>query len=275
MQSAIQAAGHPGAQQGEGLFIKPSSGQEIEFYQQLILAESPLLEAVPQFMGTLTAENQQPLAVMEDLCAGFTSPSVLDIKLGSCLWDESADPDKVKRLQVVSQSTTSGSLAFRIAGMSVVLPNGTRKAFGKQFGRECTAETVAAHLAQFWPSLQDPNSCQMDVVELLCMRITEILDLLQHSFIESHSMSLLVVYEGDTRELQRKLDGLGEDPPPQVAPMGSSSEDEDDDERSECVYRACLIDFAHTKQASSVDKDACRGLSELRRCLQTLGHRAT
>lgn len=267
MQTAIQAAGHPGAQQGAGVFIKPSTTQEIDFYQQLIFRESPLLEAVPQFMGTLTAEDHQPLAVMEDLCAGFQSPSVLDIKLGSCLWDESATPEKVKRLQEVSRATTSGSLGFRIAGMSVIQPNGTRKFYGKQFGRDCNDQTVGKHLEEFWPRLQDANSGHSEIIELACMRISEILELLQQEPIESHSMSLLLVYEGDEHELRRKLDGLGEDPPPTMSGDEDSGSEENE---QEWVYRACLIDFAHTKLAATPDMDACRGLAELRRSLEGL-----
>ena len=168
MRPALQAAGHPGCQQGEGLFVKPSSQKEIDFYQKLLESNSELLSVTPEFMGTLVTTDSsspapqpagngqgQPLIVLKDETAGFTSPNIADIKLGFRLWDDSAAPDKQDRLDRVSATTTSGSLGFRIAGMNVMQPNGERKCFDKQFGRQATAENVHEYLAHLFPLLHN------------------------------------------------------------------------------------------------------------------------
>ena len=94
---------------------------------------------MPTFMGTLTqgdvsktqtagldqlssAEGQtdKQYIVLLNSYHGFTHPSILDIKLGAKLTDDEVTaPEKIARLQKVSDSTTSGSLNFRICGMKV------------------------------------------------------------------------------------------------------------------------------------------------------------
>lgn len=153
--STHQVAGHKGSVVAKGMFAKPSSNQEIEFYQQLHKTDGDksddlgnlLLDWVPLFYGTLM-ENQlngsedisrhlhtiqssaQPLPasvlptdkqyiLLSNLYEDFNKPSILDIKLGSKLTDELASPEKAQRLQAVSNSTTSGSLSMRICGMKL------------------------------------------------------------------------------------------------------------------------------------------------------------
>jgi inositol-polyphosphate multikinase len=57
--------------------------------------------------------------VLSSITTGLHRPNVLDLKLGSRLWDDTALPAKRARLDAVAQSTTSGSLGFRVAGMRV------------------------------------------------------------------------------------------------------------------------------------------------------------
>lgn len=156
--SEHQAAGHEGTLTDEdgSLFIKPTSSQEIEFYNQVIhhdevimsqqqpemVGESKLSDWMPMCFGELKPGVSNQLAnhdhglpnfdgninvvddgktyiVLENLYNNYKFPSILDIKLGSVLTDEDTTPEKASRLAKVAQETTSGSHHFRICGMKV------------------------------------------------------------------------------------------------------------------------------------------------------------
>ncbi|CUS22100.1 LAQU0S04e08218g1_1 [Lachancea quebecensis] len=155
-----QAAGHDGnfTDAEESLFFKPTTVQEVEFYQQIQCRDAERtstdlkLEAwMPVFLGTLEAgvtgkaressdsevqsaiaahtnliqnepgpsPHNKPIIVLENLLHGYKSPNILDVKLGKTLYDDSASDDKKLRLRKVSQETTSGSLGLRICGMKL------------------------------------------------------------------------------------------------------------------------------------------------------------
>lgn len=243
MPAAIQAAGHAGAQQENGLFIKPSCRQEADFYQWV--ASTPLADFVPTFLGTLTENVSRALSiVLEDLCAGFAEPAVLDVKLGRVLYDAACLPEKRARLQRVADATTSGSLAFRIAGMTRV-ENGERVYFGKEYGRAATPHTVGAKLARFFPDLG--NDYMYSVLRSVVAQLEGLRDALKSTRVEMHSASVLVVYEGSMDALVAK----------------ATSEDAQ-------IVDVRLIDFAHSRPSAEPDADSLAGVENLLQCLDSL-----
>lgn len=58
-------------------------------------------------------------AVLENLLCGYKKPNILDIKLGSTLYDANASTSKIERMQRVSETTTSGPFGIRICGMKL------------------------------------------------------------------------------------------------------------------------------------------------------------
>jgi Inositol polyphosphate kinase len=50
---------------------------------------------------------------------GFRKPNILDIKLGTVLYDEDAPPDKKERMQNTARRTTSGETGIRLTGFQV------------------------------------------------------------------------------------------------------------------------------------------------------------
>ncbi|KAK0563297.1 hypothetical protein OC861_004890 [Tilletia horrida] len=54
--------------------------------------------------------------VLENILHGFVSPSVLDIKLGTQLWDDSSSPEKKARMIKSAQTCTSGEYGLRLTG---------------------------------------------------------------------------------------------------------------------------------------------------------------
>lgn len=196
-----------------GIFAKKSGDQEIRFYQQLLLDDNDddlvgnvLIDWVPRYMGTLT-ENEivgdfleiqshiekinintdtinapitptdDKYVVLSNLYYDFINPNILDIKLGALLTDESASAEKIERLKKVSESTTSGSLNFRICGMKLyngksdIVPDLTSFgdqsdninvetddigdkyiSFNKFFGRSLTKDNIPQALTLFFNS---------------------------------------------------------------------------------------------------------------------------
>lgn len=304
---AITVAGHDGAlqdQTGE-LFIKPTVVQELEFYQQLAEQHPDLQEITPLFMGTLTQEqlganvvmeklakeidetqdighlemfkenssnnggNDKVILVLENLIFGYKEPCIIDIKLGSQLWDDNAPPEKRHRLDLVSQTTTSGSLGFRIAGMNVY--DGVAKQrtiYDKQFGRNLNKNTIAHGLKQFFADGND--QMDSDIKKELCQGITAelkyIKKVLTAKEVEMRSVSILLIYEGDIDAFYQKLEAHNA----QVEKYEQNEEYKDDDDNDEeeqeiiPLFRVKLIDFAHSKFVpNNRDSGTLKGLSSL------------
>ena len=56
---------------------------------------------------------------LENLLNGFTRPCIMDLKIGSRLYDNDATEEKIIKMKENAKGTTIESLACRIAGMKV------------------------------------------------------------------------------------------------------------------------------------------------------------
>ena len=140
------------------LLIKPALPLEQQFYQNLTTHSSfdALRPFIPKFFGTLklegkldetpegnvlqqvagsnkdeyhgTAQSTQAKSifctysqslVLENLSAPFTWPNIMDIKLGTVLYDDSASPEKVERMKKTAYDTTSWETGVRLTGFQV------------------------------------------------------------------------------------------------------------------------------------------------------------
>ena len=57
--------------------------------------------------------------VLENLAHPFLKPNILDIKLGTVLYDEAAPPEKVARMIETARRTTSLETGIRLTGFQV------------------------------------------------------------------------------------------------------------------------------------------------------------
>ena len=57
--------------------------------------------------------------MLENLSYGFVKPNILDIKLGTVLYDESASVEKRARMEKTARETTSLETGIRITGFQV------------------------------------------------------------------------------------------------------------------------------------------------------------
>lgn len=274
------------------LFIKPTTKQEIEFYsktqeKKMSLGEdipygNSISDWMPDFVGVLypgasndliretdgqmdenllnkaidtleiEGEDKQYL-VLNNCLHGFSKPSIMDIKLGSILYDSSANSEKVKRMKLVSKQTTSGSLQFRIAGMVIsddfdgklpdeipgfemddVSSNQIEKGyitFNKYFGRKLTEHNISEGLKIFFRYNKLPENIQNLIIENFYTRLQMMYNCLLDEEIRVVSGSLLFIYEND---MERWKGSNFEDPiiqpPLAVDEDGDEEEEEDDDE---------------------------------------------
>ncbi|CAM9013580.1 unnamed protein product [Wickerhamomyces anomalus] len=295
-----QAAGHEGplADEAQTLFVKPSTRQEIEFYTQVqrVAAEEEsqgkdvegdrLIDFMPVFMGTLEAgitskveettqvseelrkldlesnkkNDEQPYLVLQNALKGFNNPSIIDIKLGSILHDEFTSQEKKARLQKVSETTTSGSLNYRVCGMKLYhdqipdLFNFDKEhvsktddgylVFDKWFGRSLTPTTVVDNFKIYF----------------------------QHNKLSSiqQRILLLFIHENDPKRWEElnnedqlfKQDFLDDD----------DDDDDDDNEQPAPLSAMYLIDFAHAKftPGKGVDENIIKGVENILDALDRL-----
>ena len=57
--------------------------------------------------------------VLENLAHGFQKPNILDVKLGTVLYDEEATPEKRERMESKARYTTSEEVGIRLTGFQV------------------------------------------------------------------------------------------------------------------------------------------------------------
>ncbi|RDL30762.1 Kinase [Venustampulla echinocandica] len=149
-------AGHDGIlRDADGeLFIKPCTAAEIAFYESSRAYHPEFVEHMPNFLGSLTLDQQQngttieeagaaliakhsipevvvpkrdnnrkiatkQAIVLENAAHGFVKPNIMDLKLGVRLWADDALQEKKARFDKLSDETTHKDLGFRIAGMRV------------------------------------------------------------------------------------------------------------------------------------------------------------
>ena len=110
-----QLRSHP---QHPSRLIKQSSKPEIEFYKSLqepIAWKEALREHMPIFYGA-----KEDSIEIQNLIYDYNNPSIIDVKLGTILYDSHASADKRARMEQVAKDTTSGSMGIRICGMKVI-----------------------------------------------------------------------------------------------------------------------------------------------------------
>ncbi|KAG2732678.1 hypothetical protein G9P44_003668 [Scheffersomyces stipitis] len=217
-----------------------------------------------------TNDTDKEYIVLQNLYHGFTYPSILDIKLGSKLTDDSVTaPEKIARLQKVSESTTTGSLSFRICGMKVYCGNSEKKPttelypnmnstsvnvishdsdnsnyleFNKFFGRSLDKRNIKQGLLLFFNHhlhTIEPHGKKIlqRLLESTLKRLQLLYNCLLDYEIRVFSGSLLFIYENDlTRWLDRDGKVLDDDSYYQADPLifepllGEDSDEEDSED---------------------------------------------
>ncbi|KAF5387088.1 hypothetical protein D9615_002052 [Tricholomella constricta] len=287
---ASQVGGHAGVLTTEdgSLIIKPALPLELQFYQALQQNTDlePLRPFIPNFLGTLKLEGQLDeaksaeegtisVAPVDNISHPFLKPNILDVKLGTVLYDESASPEKVERMIQTAKNTTSFETGIRLTGFQVY-DNITSEAVNtpKSYGKSIKPADLPDGIARFFPvgapPVQEgeerlhgastsglPLKTLLPILQGIRDEIADIKQAFSEIEVTMAGGSLLIVYEADwlrAEEVIRKFleDGECED---------EEEEDEDEDEDEEAGKRqgppftVKLIDFAHTRLAPGTGPD--------------------
>jgi len=216
--------------------------------------------------------------VLENVAHGFKHPNILDIKLGARLWADDAPAAKRQKLDDASRQTTSASLGFRIAGMTIwtgtsedsrteelpdkdaEIKNGYIR-YTKRYGWTFTEENVKIAFIKYFGGANADGKLRYRRSQLIIKRIARELEdmayVIENEESRMYSASVLMVYEGDDQALEKALEEEKtrniEDPEQNpAAEADSTAEDNNDgddesDEPDPKVHDVRLIDFAHAQ----------------------------
>lgn len=186
-----QVAGHPGSirslvgPSGQALIVKRSLASEVSFYQKIstpgqIDTENPKQSErrralsrdwMPKYYGSIAGESEsRPSVALEDLLAPFESPNVLDVKLGTQLWDEAdASEEKKQRMEQASKDTTSYETGMRLTGWRTW--DATEKKFhtvGKTFGKHISKDQIPLGILSFFGLLRGESKQRFEETQSAC-----------------------------------------------------------------------------------------------------------
>ncbi|KZP03502.1 SAICAR synthase-like protein [Athelia psychrophila] len=294
-----QVGGHIGGietTKDGSLVIKSTLPLELEFYQvhSTSAAFEPLRQFLPQFFGTLRQEGEhdnthpdtlivkpstRPSIVLQNLTRTFLRPNIVDIKLGTVLYDEAALPEKRARMEKTARDTTTLETGMRITGFQKVYNNETltpiktSKVYGKSlkpaelpsaisrcFPVASTSTTAQAGKA---PSLGLPRSALLPILESLREDVVELHNILEGLELRMVGASLLIIHESDWDRAVQGITYYTEEGSNDSNSTDGSEEDEEDEvgspKRPGVPCTVNLIDFAHTRVAPGEGPDrVCR-----------------
>lgn len=127
---------------------------------------------------------------MEDLTFGMVLPCIMDVKIGSRLWDIDATADKRMRRQIKSSKCGSGWYGFRICGIRDQLGN-------RIYARELSTlkKDGISKVLNFYFGNRSNSECKAMVEDCLA-QLERIREMLQNTNLQLISSSLLFVYDG-------------------------------------------------------------------------------
>ncbi|KAI9141500.1 hypothetical protein BKA69DRAFT_1073768 [Paraphysoderma sedebokerense] len=190
--------------------LKPCHPKETSFYLYLqSVPTHPLKPLIPTFYGTtnlpraLTDDEKKrgitDCIVLENLLVGFKKGCVMDIKLGTKLYEDDANEEKKKKMIKLSQETTNGIVGMRVSGMKVYDPASSKfQTHDKAFGKSLTAATIH----QCWPEFVRfvPAHLRVPLLKSFlaeCKKIRTVISQIRGGFVGT---SFLFVFEGDSIE---------------------------------------------------------------------------
>jgi 1D-myo-inositol-tetrakisphosphate 5-kinase/inositol-polyphosphate multikinase len=279
---AAQVGGHAGVETTEdgSLLLKPALPREIDFYQRLAAVDdhdelSKLRKWIPKFLGVLKLEGQlkdsnavgnggdgnveivpvpgkialddKERLVLENVAYGFVKPCILDVKLGTVLYDQDAPPEKQARMIKAAQDTTSGETGVRLTGFQVYSNDSPKPILTpKSYGRSIKKEQLPDGIEMFFPVSPAPYPTPPNPIEtsetemskshpgLPPILLHSVLTTLQADLEELKATlaniemrmiggSVLIVYEGDWERASKAFS----------TPSGTATTEEDEDDEVE------------------------------------------
>jgi len=256
-----QVAGHGGILQlPNGTLIKGSNEVELNFYKAVKDLNLPLRKFMPecynfdpefqQIQEQYLANKPGSFINMQNLLTNYHNPNVIDIKLGTRLYDDDADDMKKQKMIAMANNTTSAATGIQISALQIFdKPEQRIKKIGKTYGKMLTVENLPHALLRFFYNITEPvykNSIYSNEEELdksflnrepsnytvgffkaILAQIYELRDAAYNSHTRIYGSSLCIIYE--TIEVAREVERRCQNPAEYVYP-----------------FSVHLIDFAHS-----------------------------
>lgn len=246
---------------------------------RITLPKHPSLSRAHQLILIENITAEAPTA------GGFVRPTVIDLKLGTQMWDPDSSDEKRERMEKSVRETTSGRWGLRITGGKVSdLPRHLRhpcpltfwqvwdaeaqqyQRIGKEVGKSLNPDgkALAETLARFFPiasspslssGASPPSSAHISrstmshlISSTLVPAVRSVLDTVRRFDWRVYGSSLLVVYEGDPTALAARLEKGPEE-----------------------ASRVKMIDFAHAWEGEGPDKGLLKGFETVLDLLEQIG----
>jgi len=276
-----QVAGHGGILQlPNGSLIKGTNNVELNFYKIVKDYNLPLKKFMPEcynfdpsfqkIQEQYLEGKQGPFINMQNLLLPYHNPNVIDIKLGTRLYDDMADEAKKQKMISLANNTTSAATGIQISALQVFdKPEQKIKKIGKTYGKMLTVENLPHALLRFFYNITEPvykNSIYSNEEELdksflnrepsdytvgffknILAQIYELRDAAYNSHVRIYGSSLCIIYE--TIEVAREVERRCQNPQAYVYP-----------------FTLHLIDFAHSSLVDpslGEDQSLMTGLNNL------------
>ncbi|KAJ2809272.1 hypothetical protein H4R20_000267 [Coemansia guatemalensis] len=250
-----QVAGHPGVLvvEDNAMIIKPLNKREQMFYEGAS-GSSEFKSFMPVYYGMLQGSNNgadsenTEFICLENLIHGFDKPCVIDIKIGSRLWDIDAAPEKQAAMVKKAQRTTSEKLGIAVTGMKL---HG-QPSEDREWCRDLTEVTILDALSYYFSAAEKSVSKEYRdyIIRQFILEITELLQAIVEAELRMYSSSLLFVYDASKARYEQVFSNTNgaANAANESGNVGNGSNDDDDQSAAgDCgLLDMKAIDFAHS-----------------------------
>ncbi|KAH0793969.1 inositol hexakisphosphate kinase [Histomonas meleagridis] len=170
---------------------KPYIAREDNFYRAIL--PSPLSLYTCRYMGSHISEGKRWL-LLEDQTQGFSSPCVIDIKLGTRTFEIDASPEKIQAQLDHIKDTTTPTHAIRIIDARMRKDNTITYKCDRIQGHKLNISEVCDLLHKFFPGKR-----KHEFIENICKIRSAFLETIEiFPKMRLYSASILAVYDGDS-----------------------------------------------------------------------------
>lgn len=164
---------------------------------------SPWAHAMGNRVRKKSSHCPHSTIAMEDLNQGYIFPSVLDLKIGTRHYDDDATEEKRARHRLKSEMSTSAKYGIRFTGTQSYKrmrgSPGVLEFRDKYYGRKLKGEDLIPQMTWFF---HNGASVRVDCIRIILEKLHYIFDKVrQQKHFKFYSSSLLLVYEGASRDL--------------------------------------------------------------------------
>lgn len=288
-----QVAGHGQILQlPNGSLVKPSCPVELAFYQIVKENNLPLINFMPECYNFDDSweeikkkyiPNDGFYINMENLILPFEKPNIIDLKLGTRLYDDNANEAKREKMILNASSTTSLKTGLKICGLQI-RDNETNKTMkiGKDYGRKLTPNNLPQAILRFLLSYTNsscyhksdldkeeqemdqsvfihPDPLALKFISLVLKQVVALQQVIEQCPVRIYGCSLCLIFDSLTLPADHSHDHVHD-----------HDHDHDHDTTSP-HFSIHLIDFAHSTCVDpelGVDTCLMTGINTLIRILQ-------